>query len=377
MSRFPSTLSVLSCVVLFVTAGCGQSGNEGGPEKPAASAGTPHASEQSTRISPEQKRYLTIAVVGEANDGDLLALPARVSFRPQAQSAIGAPVAGRVVAQLARAGEIVKAGTPLLVIESADAAAIRATADQSMTRLTAAEQMFRRQQEMVAKGVGLESERQEAEARVKEARAEHARAQQSQALIGGGSGARVTVTAPTAGVVLQIRAAVGATVAPGGDALLELGDPSRLQIVAQVAEGDVRRIAIGQSAEVSIPALNAESKARVENISPRIDPDSRRAPVYLSTDAPLRNLQPGMLAQVSLKVSHDAVIAIPNSAVLIRHGKERVVYVEKADGSFEGRVVRTGAFRDGQVVILDGLKAGERIVTKGALLIDTQAELLL
>ena len=377
MSRFPSTLSVLSCAVLFVTAGCGQSGNEGGPGKPAASAGTPPASEQSTRISPEQKRYLTIAVVGEANDGDLLALPARVSFRPQAQSAIGAPVAGRVVAQLARAGEIVKAGTPLLVIESADAAAIRATADQSMTRLTAAEQMFRRQQEMVTKGVGLESERQEAEARVKEARAEHARAQQSQALIGGGSGARVTVTAPTAGVVLQIRAAVGATVAPGGEALLELGDPSRLQIVAQAAEGDVRRIAIGQSAEVSIPALNAESKARVENISPRIDPDSRRAPVYLSTDAPLKNLQPGMLAQVSLKVSHDAVIAIPNSAVLIRHGKERVVYVEKADGSFEGRVVRTGAFRDGQVVILDGLKAGERIVTKGALLIDTQAELLL
>jgi cobalt-zinc-cadmium efflux system membrane fusion protein len=377
MSRFIPAVASLACVALFVTAGCGQSGNDSTQEKPAGAPAAPSTADQSTRISPEQKRYLTITVVGEANDGDTLTLPARVSFRPQAQSAIGAPVAGRVVAQLARAGEIVKAGTPLLVIESADAAAIRATADQSQTRLTAAEQLFRRQQEMVAKGVGLEAERQEAEARLKEARAEHARAQQSQALIGGGNGARVTVTAPSAGVVLQIRAAVGATVAPGGEALLELGDPSRLQVVAQAAEGDIRRIAVGQTAQVTIPALNTEVKARVESISPRVDPDSRRAPVYLSTDTPLKNLQPGMLAQASVKVSHDAVIAVPNSAVLIRHGKERVVYVEKADGSFESRVVRTGAFRDGQVVILDGLKAGERIVTKGALLIDTQAELLL
>ena len=45
--------------------------------------------------------------------------------------------------------------------------------------------------------------------------------------------------------------------APGGEALLELGDPSHLQVVAQVAESDLARIAIGQQAEVTLPALAA------------------------------------------------------------------------------------------------------------------------
>ena len=56
---------------------------------------------------------------------------------------------------------------------------------------------------------------------------------------------------------------------------------------------------------------------------------------------------------------------------------ERVVYVERADGTFEARDVQTGRNREGRVVILQGLKAGERIVVRGALLLDTQAEQLL
>lgn len=342
--------------------------------KPAAQA---DAGKGSTALTTEQKRFMTIVTVGEARDSESLTLPGRVSFRPQAQSAIGAPVAGRVVALLARAGEVVKAGTPLLVIESADAAGMRAAADQAATRLTAAEQAWRRQTEMVAKGVGLEAELQEAEARLKDARAENARARQSLALIGGGSGARITVSAPAAGVVLFIKAAVGATVLPGGDPLLELGDPSQLQIVAQVTESDLRRIALGQKAEIDIPALSAKGEARVDSISPRIDPDSRRAPIYLDLLKPISKIQPGMLAQIALRVSSDSTISVPTAAVLIRNGRERVVYVEKSDGSFEARPVKTGAMHDGHVVILEGIRPGERVVAQGALLLDTQAELLL
>ena len=74
---------------------------------------------------------------------------------------------------------------------------------------------------MVEKGVGLEFERQEADARLKEARAEHARAGQAAALLGTGKGIGVTVRAPAEGVVMTIRVAAGAMVAPGGEALLE------------------------------------------------------------------------------------------------------------------------------------------------------------
>src|SRR6185295_11472619 len=133
----------------------------------AATAESKAASVDSSRgiqVPEAQKQYLGIEPAGTEHGGDLLVLPGRVAFRPQAQAAIGAPMAGRVVAVLVRAGEVVKAGTPLIAIDSADAAAGRASLDQAATRLASAENLFKRQTEMVAKGVGLEIDRQEAEA---------------------------------------------------------------------------------------------------------------------------------------------------------------------------------------------------------------------
>jgi len=358
-------------------------------KKEAPTVGTesksaPAAGPRSIEVPAAQKQFLTIEAAGAAQGGDVLALPGRVAFRPQAQSAVGAPVAGRVAAVLVRAGEVVKAGAPLLAIDSADAAAGRAALDQAATRLASAENMFKRQVEMVEKGVGLEIDRQEAEARLKDARAEHERARHAAGLVGSGQGVRFTVKAPSYGVVMSIRVAVGAFVAPGGDALLELGDPNRLQVVAQVPEGELRRVVVGQEAEVELPALALRVAARVENFSPRVDPESRRAQLYLALakragkDAdPAEGLRAGMLAQVFLRVVGEQGLSVPVAAVLIKDGKRRVVYVERPDGAFEARDVQTGRNRDGRVVILQGLKAGERIVVRGGLLLDTQAEQLL
>jgi cobalt-zinc-cadmium efflux system membrane fusion protein len=336
------------------------------------------------QLPEAQKQFLAIEAAGAAQAGDVLTLPGRVTFRPQAQFAVGAAVAGRVSAVLVRAGEVVKAGAPLLTIDSADAAAARSALDQASTRLAAAENAYRRQVEMVEKGVGLELERHEAEARLKEARTEHERARSAVGLLGPGQGNRFTVRAPGEGVVMTIRAAVGAAVAPGGEALVELGDPSRLQVVAQVPESDLRRIAVGQEAEVLLPALSLRVAARVESVSPRVDPESRRMQLFLGlTRQPgqpenaAAGLRAGMLAQVSVRAATESDVTVPVSAVLIKDGKRRVVYVERADGAFEAREVQTGRNRDGRVVILQGLKAGERIVVRGALLLDTQAEQLL
>jgi cobalt-zinc-cadmium efflux system membrane fusion protein len=365
-------ISLVAAMALGIAA-CNAGGEKAVPTSKSGSKGAA----SSVQLAPAQKQFLTIEPVVTSGGLDVLALPGRITFSPQAQSAVGATVAGRVDQLMARAGEIVKAGAPLLTIESADAAAARAALDQSGTRLATAEAGYRRNVEMVERGVGLEVERQEAEARLKEARTEHERARQAVALIGAGSGSKVIVRAPSAGVVMTIRVAVGATVAPGGEALLELGDPSRLQAVAEVPEGEVRRIAIGQDADVDLPALTTRVAARVESINPRVDPDSRRAQAYLALAKPVDGLRAGMLAQISLHVRAQEGMSVPVAAVLIKDGKRRVVYVERADGSFEVREVRTGRNRDGQVEILQGLTPGERVVVRGALLLDNQAEQLL
>ncbi len=328
-------------------------------------------------LATAQKPFLKIEAVGDSQAVSVLALPGRVTFRPQAQSAIGATVAGRVIAVLVRAGEVVKAGAPLITIESADAAAARAAMDQSVTRLAAAESVYRRNVEMVEKGVGLEIERQEADARLKDARTEHERARSTVNLIGAGQGSRITIRAPSNGVVMSIRVAAGATVAPGGEALLELGDPSLLQVVAQVVESDLSRVAVGQEAEVELPALAARVAAKVDSFNPRVEPESRRTQVYLTLAKRIDGLRAGMMAQIALRTGAETGITLPVSAVLIKDGKRRVVYVERPDGSFEARDVQTGRNQDGRVVILKGLSHGDRVVVRGALLLDGQAEQLL
>ena len=360
-------------VVALALAACGK-----GRDAPATTPkSAPDAAARTVQLSAAQKQFLTIETVGASGAVDVLALPGRITFGPQAQSAVGATVAGRVDQLLVRAGEMVKAGAPLLTIESADASAARAALDQSRTKVATAEAVYRRNVEMVEKGVGLEVERQEAEARLKEARTEHERARQAVALIGAGSGSKVTVRAPSVGVVMTIRVAVGATVAPGGEALLELGDPSRLQAVAEVPEGELRRVAVGQEGEVELPALAMRVAAKVESVNPRVDPESRRAQVYLVFARPVDGLRAGMLAQIALRARAQDGISVPVAAVLIKDGKRRVVYVERPDGSFEARDVQIGRNRDGQVAILAGLSVGERVVVRGGLLLDTQAEQLL
>jgi len=372
MHRHKVFIALILLTVLVT--GCGKSAP---PDAPSKSVSAPDASAKSVQIPAVQKQFLTIEEVGASNAYDVLMLPGRVTFRPQAQSAVGATVAGRVVALLVRAGEVVKAGAPLVTIDSAEASAARATLDQSATRLAVAESVYRRNVEMIEKGVGLEVERQEAEARLKEARTEHERARQAGTLIGTGQGIQVTVRAPSNGVVMSIRVAAGATVAPGGEALLELGDPSQLQVVAQVPDSDLGRVVVGQNAEVELPALAASITARVENFNPRVDPESRRTQVYFSLAKRIDGLRAGMLAQVALRVRAEKGIAVPVSAVLIKDGKRRVVYVARPDGTYEARDVQTGHNRDGRVIILQGLVAGDKVVVRGALLLDTQAEQLL
>jgi membrane fusion protein, heavy metal efflux system len=372
MNRIVFFIALTGLAIL--EAGCSKAP---GPDAAPAAKPSVDAHASAAGMTAAQKRSLAVEAVVASGSVDVLALPGRVTFRPQAQSAVGASVAGRVVAVLVQAGQVVKAGAPLLTIESADAGAARAALDQATTRLGSAESVYRRQVEMVKKGVGLEFELQEAEARLKEARAEHERARSAVDLIGAGTGIRFTVRAPANGVVMSIRTAVGAGVTPGSDALLELGDPTQLQVVAQAPESDLRRIAVGQEADVEIAALATRVMARVENFNPRVDLESRRIQVYLALAKRPEGLRAGMMAQIALRVRAEAGISVPVSAVLIKGGKRRVVYVVRPDDSFEAREVQVGRSRDGRVTILQGLSAGENVVVRGSLLLDAQAEQLL
>jgi cobalt-zinc-cadmium efflux system membrane fusion protein len=118
--------------------------------------------------------------------------------------------------------------------------------------------------------------------------------------------------------------------------------------------------------------------AEVPGIAPRSDPETRRAQFYVELDRAPADMRAGLLVRITLlSQAASGELWLPVTAVLLKDGGRRVVYVEEPDGKFAPREVEVSDGRGGQVRVLKGLQAGERVVMRGALLVDREAEQLL
>lgn len=329
-------------------------------------------------LDEASRQFITVEAVHSRASSLSGYFPGRIAFKPQAMTVVDSPVTARILSINVRAGEFVKAGSPLVTLHSADVAAARAALNQAKARNEAAEDLLHRQNEMIRKGVGLEVERFNAETLLREARAELERASNAAELFGDDKGDRFVLRAPANGVILNIKASVGSMVSPGDEALVTLGDPGELWVIADVAESEIGNIAVGQSGSIYIPGVNIRLNAVIDSIGRVVNEDQHRVPVYLAFKEPFKHLSAGMLAEVQLNVINDATrLSLPTTAVLIKDGHQQIVYVQQADGVYEPRPVRIGNSYGNRVIVLEGLQAGEKVVVNGALLLDSVAEQLL
>jgi cobalt-zinc-cadmium efflux system membrane fusion protein len=365
--------------VLGLAVGCGRS--EGSGFDPEPSAGdtqsvAPSRADGFVHLPQESARYLGTEPVAANSESLPLHLPARLEFKDGAVSEIGAPLAGRVNEVLVRSGDRVRAGAPLFLLSCPDAASARTGLATAEAALKEASVTAERQQRMVEEGVGTARDRLAAEVHLETARAEAERARSTTEFIGAGEGSLVTVRAPFAGVVLAAKATRGATVEPGGEALVEVGDPASLWVVADVPEHDLPGIVEGGRATIDLATLPAPLPAKVISIGAVVERGLRTAPVRLALETDPPGLRPGMFGWARLDTTASSP-TLPVEAVLIKDGKESVVYVAKDDVTFERRAVVVGRPVDGRVPVVSGLAAGERVVVRGALLLDGAAEQLL
>ena len=305
-----------------------------------------------------------------------ISAPGRVDFRAKAIFAAETVVAGRVSDVHVQIGDRVKAGQPLATLSSVEAAQMRSDFNRAKVELARAENRYKRQQEMQRTGVGLEVEQMEADAQLREARADFDRSRDDLRLLGEGVAEVVTVRAPMDGTVLRTYATVGAAVEPGA-ALFDLGEPSALWIVVDVFEKDLPLVEKGALATIEIASLPQPIKGHVVAESAAISAELRRASVYIEPEDPNVSLRPGMYARASIQAAGPRRIVLPTTAVLVKDGKQTIVYVETADGVFEPRNVMVGQAREGMTPVLEGLSGGERVVVSGALLLDAEAAMLL
>jgi cobalt-zinc-cadmium efflux system membrane fusion protein len=302
-----------------------------------------------------------------------------VAFRDGEVSQVSTPVQGRVTQIMVKTGDRVKAGDVLLVLSSPDAAAARASAAAALAEHEAATKELARQESMAASGVGIDSDRVSAQAKLRQSEAELARARTTAAILGDGGGATITLRAPIDGTILTRRATVGGVAQPGGDPLIELGNPSSLWLVAEVFERELAQVHDGAAVDIEISTLSAPLRGHVVALGSALTGSLRTAPVYVAFDADPPGLRSGMFARAAIRAGQGskATIVLPAPAVLIKNGKDYTVYVKKDADVFAPRKVEVGPSVDGMVQVLSGLEVGEEVVVKGALLLDGAADQLL
>lgn len=366
----------LFCLIGFLSAsGCEQHNPE-----PAVQTSQPEPAKTSTTRSvslrPESLPYIKVQEIQPEAFAGTISAPARVDFRAQAVSTAGTVVAGRITKIHVQIGDRIKAGAPLATLASVAAAQMRSDYSRAEAELARAEDHLRRQLEMQRTGVGLEIERVEAETQLKQARTELERSRDFLKLLGDGAAAEVVVRAPMDSMVLKADVSTGAAVEPGAP-LFELGEPSAAWIVADVFEKDLPLVENGAKAVIELATLPEPIHGHVVAESAAIQTETRRASVFIVADDPKISLRPGMYARVAIEASTPNRIILPTAAVLIKDGRETVVYIETSPGKFESRPVQVGQAREGMTPILKGLSGGERVVIGGALLLDGEAALLL
>src|ERR1043165_4236131 len=173
-----------------------------------------------------------------------------------------------------------------------------------------------------------------------------------------------SLNSPIDGIVVERNATVGASV--GTDAnLFKIIDLSRVWIDANVFEKDLQQVRPGQEVKLTVPAFpGATFSGKVILINSVVDPDTRTVKVRTEVANPDGRLKPDMFANVQIITDvNRAAISIPQTAVLNDEGKS-IVFVAEGD-RYDKRQVQPGIQNNDRVEIVDGLKAGDKVVVKG------------
>lgn len=352
----------------------------------AGSAPEPATSNAVTFLKEQQWRLdFGTAIVTERTLRGSVSAYGALRARPSGEARIAAPLAGRLVSpgeELPALGAVVERNQVLAVVaprvaSDADPAALELAVERARRDLDLARAERQRLERLLAQDAVparrvLAARHEEKDAASTLAEAEH-RLQQYRGVHQGGPHAtgRIAVRAPIAGTVVNVQVAPGEFLEEGA-AMFDLVDLDALWLEARIPEAEVGRVRRAAGAWFEVDGFEApfsvggEHGGHLVTLGGVVDEQSRTLPLIFEIENPRHDLRPGMFARVHILTGAMAPgPAIPVGAVVDEQG-ESVAYVQAGGERFERRPLRLGV-RDGELVqVLEGLTAGERVVSRGA-----------
>jgi membrane fusion protein, heavy metal efflux system len=296
------------------------------------------------------------------------------------------PFAGRVRKITADIGQLVEKNGPLAEVESPDFGQAQADARKAESDLKLAEHSLTRFRELFAHGAAAQKDVEAAEDAQAQTEAEYSRAVSKIAAYGANADSLdeiFVLRSSLAGTVVDKSVSQGLEIRPDQmlanvpeitAPLFVVSDPAHLWIQIDATEIDVPHLQPGCEFTFTSRAFPAETfTGRVDKVSEFIDPNTRTIKVRGSVDNPLRVLKAEMFVNVILPGGEAHDVSVPATAVFLK-GEKHFVFVRAKPGGFSRQEVAIGSEQDGRVLILNGLQAGQQVVTDGCIFLQELME---
>ena len=375
--------------------------------QPPALAAAPSQSEPTSpgefHLSDAEMRTLRIEEVHPREFRAERVAEGRIAYNEDRSTPVFSPYSGRVVRALARLGDEIRAGEALLEIETTDLAAaandLLSALDAGNKARSTLEQALREERRQNSLfSARAASQRDVEQARVaaanaaadlRSADASLAAARDKLRVLGRTQDqiryieatrqvdAVVPVASPIGGTVVQRRVGPGQWLQAGGsEPVFTIADLSTMWLVAAVREIDAPLIRLDQPVGVTVGALpGRQFDARIASVNAGLDPTTRRLTVRAEVQDPEHLLKPEMFATFHIALGKpQRSVAVPANAVIHR-GSEASVWVALDGNRFMLRRIAAGIRSGDMLEVTEGLNAGERVVTGGALFIDRAARI--
>lgn len=360
-------------VLALLLAACGHG------EDAAAGGAAPLFVHQGDALQvPEQselRKYLVVAPAEQRSIQAPLNAPAVLEADPSRVASILPPVAGRITALQVHLGDAVKAGQPLLTIDSADLAQARADLQHAQIGLTQTKKALDREQDLADHHIAAQKDLEQAQADYGGAQSEYQRAAAVFTVLGlspesTDSPRQLTLRSPLAGRVSSLNVAPGTYANDSNAALMTVSDVSTIWFTASVQEKDLAAVTPGEEIEAEVQSFPGEVfKGRVQFVSDQLDTDTRTIKVRVAHDNADGRLKPGMFAHLAFRAAARPAVMVPTTA-LIQQESRTLVYVETAPWTFQAREVKTGVRLGDDTEVVQGLSGGERIVARQGVLLN-------
>ncbi len=344
--------------------------------------------DNSLHLTPSQLSSLTVNTVSRLGFRSEEMADGRIALNSDTATQVFSPYSGRVIRVIGGIGEHVRKGAPLFSIDASEFAQTQSDLLNANTQLKLARIAEERRHAAFDSKGGSQQDWQQAQADLAGAQTSLDSVRnrlrifgQSDEQIAALERAKTpspvtTVTAPIDGVVTDRQVGPGQYLQVGNSTpVYTIGNLATVWLVADVREIDAPRVEIGQEIEVRVLALPGRVfKAKLTAVGSAVDPVTRRVPVRATIENPDGKLKPQMFANFSIITSGESdALAVPEEAV-VREGEAARVWVVQGANDLALREIHTGRINNGMVEVLDGLKPGDKIVTRGSLFIDRAAQ---